>query len=138
MHLKGFKNVFIVDVSEIALSNIKNRVPTFPTDHLIHQDFFDLKCTFDLIIEQTFFCALNPNLRLFYAEKMVELLKNKGKLVGILFNDPLFQDHPPFGGSKKEYLEYFKTLFTIKVFETCYNSIESRKSRELFINLVKK
>lgn len=138
LHNKGFQNVYVVDISEVALSNFKKRVPTFPTNQLIHQDFFELNDTFNLIIEQTFFCALHPDLRASYAEKMRQLLQNNGKLVGLLFNDALHDDRPPFGGSKKEYITYFNTLFYLTVFDNCYNSIASRKDRELFINLVKK
>jgi len=138
LHNNGFQNVYVVDISEIALSNLKKRVPTFPINQLLHQDFFELNDTFDLIIEQTFFCALNPTLRTSYAEKMSQLLRKNGKLVGLLFNDALYDDRPPFGGSKKEYVTYFKALFALKVFDNCYNSIASRKDRELFINLVKK
>ena len=60
---KGFINVFVVDLSKTALENIKSRVSNFPDSQLIHGNFFDLNTTFDLVIEQTFFCALNPNLR---------------------------------------------------------------------------
>ncbi len=54
---------------------------------------------------------------------MHNLLRENGKLVGVLFNEPLFQDHPPFGGSKPEYLPYFEDLFKIIHFEEAYNSI---------------
>ena len=60
---KGFKNVFVVDLAISALENIQKRVPNFPEAQLIHGDFFELKGSFDLIIEQTFFCALDPALR---------------------------------------------------------------------------
>ena len=66
----GFKNVYVVDFSETALNNIKVRVPSFPKSQLILGDFFSLNETFDLIIEQTFFCAINPELRGKYAAKM--------------------------------------------------------------------
>lgn len=62
---------------------------------------FSLKDSFDLIIEQTFFCALDPKLRPEYAVKMAELLKPGGRLVGVLFNDTLNNDKPPFGGTKR-------------------------------------
>ena len=135
---QGFKNTFVVDVSKTALSNLKKRVPEFPENQLIHKNFFDLEATFDLIIEQTFFCALNPNLRDIYAVKMHELLKENGKLVGLLFNIPLNKTHPPFGGSKAEYLDIFEKLFKMEIFETCYNSINKRAGNELFIKFVKK
>ena len=134
----GFKNVFVIDLSKTALANIKKRVPTFPVSQLILGDFFDLNSTFDLIIEQTFFCALNPNLREKYAAKMVQILKPNAKLVGVLFNAPLNKDKPPFGGNTQEYLTYFKPHFNIKKMETCYNSFGNRKGRELFIKLIKK
>jgi thiopurine S-methyltransferase len=59
---KGFRNIFIVDLSITALNNFAKRVPGFPKKNLLNSDFFDINFTFDLIIEQTFFCALNPNL----------------------------------------------------------------------------
>lgn len=134
----GFKNVYVIDVSKTALHNLKVRVPHFPESQLFHQNFFDLETTFDLIIEQTFFCAIHPSLRESYALKMSQLLTQGGKLTGLLFNTPLNTDHPPFGGNEKEYLEYFSPYFKMTVFETCHNSIESRKNQELFINLILK
>jgi len=138
LHHKGFSNVFVVDVSKTALENFKKRVPTFPSENLIHQNFFDVDMLFDLLVEQTFFCAINPTLRSDYAKKASEILTPKGKIIGLMFNVPLNEDYPPFGGNKKEYLHYFTSYFTIKLMEDCYNSIESRKNKELFVNLVKK
>lgn len=133
----GFKNVYVVDLAKSALSNIKKRVPDFPESQLILGNFFDVDQTFDLIIEQTFFCALNPNLREKYVLKMHQLLKPKGKLVGLMFKVPLYKDRPPFGGNKDEYLELFKPYFQMHKMETCYNSYPSRQGRELFIILHK-
>ena len=134
----GFTNVFICDYAAEPLKNFSERVPQFPKDHLLHINFFDIKDqTFDLIIEQTFFCAINPSLRADYFNKMKELLNVNGKLVGVLFNDVLNTDKPPFGGNQLQYYSYFKNLFKIKAFERCYQSIPPRAGRELFINLQK-
>ena len=133
----GFNNIFVVDVSKTALDNLKNRVPNFPKNQLLHQDFFEVDDVFDLILEQTFFCAINPELRQQYANKIHDLLVKKGKLVGVLFDAPLYKNRPPFGGSKKEYVNYFKELFQLNIFEKCFNSEPSRKGKELFINLQK-
>ena len=138
LHNLGFKNVFVVDISPTALTNLKNRVPDFPKNHLINIDFFKLNNSFDLILEQTFFCALTPKLRDNYVLKMNQLLRPNGKLVGLLFNIPLNKDRPPFGGTKKEYLSYFKTYFKIEIMELSYNSISERTNNELFIKLIKK
>jgi len=134
----NFFSTFILDYSQKALSNFAKRVPEFPKDQLINSDFFDFDGKYDIIIEQTFFCAIDKERRREYFETMYNLLKPNGKLVGLLFDDALNVDYPPFGGCKKEYVEYFKPYFNIKVFETAYNSISSRKGRELFMILIKK
>jgi thiopurine S-methyltransferase len=135
---QGFKNVFVLDYSAKALYNFSERNPGFPTTQLVHEDFFAHKGQYDLIIEQTFFCAIDPKLRSEYATHMNELLSPKGKLVGVLFNDVLNKDVPPFGGNTEEYKGYFESYFNFHVFEPCYNSIKPRAERELFINLIKK
>jgi|TARA_B110000091_G_scaffold127805_1_gene137138 SAM-dependent methyltransferase len=138
LHKLGFKNVYVVDISSTVLTNFQKRAPSFPSHHLINTDFFGLKDSFELIIEQTFFCAIHPSLRPKYALKMSELLLNNGKLVGLFFNIPLFDDHPPFGGTKKEYIPYFKPYFKLEIIENSYNSILERRPNELFIKFVKK
>lgn len=136
LHKSGFKNVLVVDLAKEPLENLKARVPSFPNQHLIHSNFFDLdNRKFDLIVEQTFFCALNPSLRKAYVSKMFDLLEPEGCLVGLLFDAPLNETHPPYGGNKKEYLSYFSEKFNIKYFDKCHNSIPPRANRELFIHL---
>lgn len=135
---KGFKNVTTIDLSAEPLQNIKKRIPSIPERNLIVGDFFNHQAHYDLIVEQTFFCAINPSLRKAYAKKMHELLNTKGKLVGVLFNDLLNADKPPFGGNKEEYISYFSPYFNFKTFDVCYNSIIPRANRELFINFEKK
>lgn len=130
----GFTNVTVIDLSEEPLANLKKRLPGFPLNNLICVDFFDHTGQYDLIIEQTFFCALDPTLRSRYAVKMHELIKPGGKLAGVLFNETLKNEGPPFGGNKEEYNTYFAPYFEFKTFEACYNSIKPRANRELFIN----
>ncbi|WP_276391441.1 methyltransferase domain-containing protein [Eudoraea chungangensis] len=134
----GFNNVYIADLARQPIENLQNRVPTLPANNFFYGDFFDLpNCKFDLILEQTFFCALHPKDREAYSLKMLELLKTGGKLVGLLFDFPLTEDGPPFGGSKEEYLEYFKSRFTINVLQRSYNSIPPRAGKELFFIFTK-
>ena len=135
---EGFKNIIIIDLTELPLSNFKKRVPDFPDSQLICTDFFNYQGSFDLIIEQTFFCALDPLLRESYVLKTNDLLNEKGKLAGLLFDFPLNNDGPPFGGSKLEYVNLFKYKYTINVLERAYNSIKSRQNRELFFIFEKK
>lgn len=135
---KGFFRVFVADISKIPLENLAQRIPDFPKSNLLHTDFFELQETFDLILEQTFFCALNPNLRTKYVAKMNQLLVPGGKLVGLLFQIPLHEDKPPFGGNKANYQALFQEYFKIQTMKTAYNSIPPRAGNELFIKLLKK
>ncbi len=132
---QGFINVSVVDISIIPLENLSKRVPLFPKENLLHLDFFELEETYDLILEQTFFCAQDPNLRHKYVSKMHQLLKPTGKLVGVLFKTPLNEDKPPFGGNEKEYRSLFEEQFNIERMETAYNSIPPRAGSELFIKM---
>ncbi|MCE7996012.1 MAG: methyltransferase domain-containing protein [Roseivirga sp.] len=137
LHERGFTEVFVMDLSLAPLKNLKSRVPDFPEKHLLCQDFFDHDEQYDLILEQTFFCALNPDLRSAYVSKANQLLKPTGKIAGLLFNIPLFEDHPPFGGHKNEYEALFSEFFNIEIMETAHNSIPPRAGNELFIKLLK-
>ncbi len=55
LYQQGFKNVSVLDYAQEPLNNFSQRVPAFPKNKLIHQDFFLHKGCYDLIIEQTFF-----------------------------------------------------------------------------------
>jgi thiopurine S-methyltransferase len=129
----GFKNVFVIDISPEPINNIKKRLPAFPEAHLITGDFFAHEAQYDLIIEQTFFCALDPSLQAAYAPQMQKLLKPGGKLIGVLFIDPLHSKLPPFAVTKEEYITLFQPYLQLQKLETCYNSIKPRQNRELFI-----
>ena len=128
----GFTNITVVDISSVAIKNFAKRVPNFPSEKLIHADFFDITGNYDLVIEQTFFCAIDPAQRYDYVEKMHQIIRSDGYLVGLLFNIPLNTDKPPFGGDKDEYKELFKDKFTTIKMKTAYNSIPERAGDELF------
>jgi len=135
---KGFRNIWICDIAKEPIENFKKRLPQFPESKILNVDFFELNDQFDLILEQTFFCALPVDHRPDYAKKSSELLKSGAKLCGLLFDFPLSPDGPPFGGSKEEYLTYFSPYFKINIFGRCYNSIKPRQGKELFFNFSKK
>ena len=135
---KGFENSFVVEFAQAPIDNLKKRMPNCNPNQFIVSDFFELEGSYDLIIEQTFFCALNPELRAKYVQKMLSLLLPKGKLIGLFFQFPLTEVGPPFGGSKDEYLKLFSAYFDIKTLETAYNSIKPREGNELFFIFTKK
>jgi methyl halide transferase len=132
----GLRNVHLLDISSVPIDGFLKDHPFFPKSQVHHEDFFLHDGAYDLILEQTFFCALNPELRKKYAAKMFDLLKPGGKLVGVLF-DREFAGGPPFGGSREEYIGYFKDFFEFEKFEACTNSVGPRDGSELFMILRK-
>ncbi len=136
---QGFRNIHILDISPLPLKNLRERIPGIPDGQLICQDFFQHTGTYDLILEQTFFCALNPGWRKKYVEKMYQLLKPGARLAGLLFTFPLDieQEKPPYGGSIEEYRQLFMSRFPRARVEPCHNSHPARQDSEAFFILRK-
>jgi hypothetical protein len=134
----GFENVFVLDFAQLPLDNIQQRIAICRPNQLIKSDFFEHEGSYDLLLEQTFFCALDPTLREKYVKKATDLLCSKGKIAGLLFQFPLTEIGPPFGGSKEEYSTLFQDEFEIKTLETANNSIKPRQGNELFFIFIKK
>ncbi|WP_201527326.1 methyltransferase domain-containing protein [Psychrobacter frigidicola] len=141
LHKQGFTNATLVDFAPAPIEAFAERYPSFPTEHLICADFFALSPNdyqFDWVLEQTFFCAINPARRDDYVQQMAKLLKPNGKLVGLLFEKDFGKPHPPFGGNADEYRQRFAPYFDIKVMEPCYNSHPARQGSELFVKMQNK
>jgi len=138
LYRSGFRNVYLLDYSEIPFENLLKRCPDFPKEHLINQNFFDHSGTYDLILEQTFFSAIHPKDREKYVKKNYKLLKDGGSLVGLLFGIDFGNPHPPFGGDEAIYRNLFSPFFHLKVFSEAHNSIHPRKGNELFFIAKKK
>lgn len=137
---QGFTDVTLIDISGVLVQNLQEKLKDYIEKgvcRVIHQDFFEHSGNYDLIVEQTFFCAIDPILRPKYAKKMSELLKPSGRLVGLLFGRE-FVGGPPFGGTQEEYIPYFSSYFDLKTIEKCNNSIPPRAGNELFINFISK
>lgn len=135
---KGFLDITLVDIAPKAVSILKEKFKNIRQVQVFCEDFFQHCGKYDLILEQTFFCALPPEQRDSYAEKAASLLKNQGRIVGLLFDREFDRPGPPFGGSEVEYRKIFMSLFTIRTMGRCYSSIPERAGSELFINLIKK
>ena len=127
----GFRKIHVIDISDRAISSFLNRVPDFPEEQAHCADFFLHEGDYDLIIEQTFFCAVDPKRREELLEKVHSLLKEKGKYAGLLFDFPLNYG-PPFGGTLEEYQALLKNVFSAVAIEKSYNSIKPRVGKEFF------
>ncbi len=134
---KGFTNVTLIDISPTAVDILKQKFLNHKHIRILCEDFFDHKNQYDLILEQTFFCALPPEHRPEYVKKIHDLLKPEGKLVGLLFDREFDFEGPPFGGFKHQYEDLFKEYFELNTFEKATNSFPARNGTELFINFKK-
>lgn len=134
----GFTNITLIDIAPKAAELLQKRYAKYPKVKVILGDFFDHQEQYDLIIEQTFFCAIDPNLPAQYVTHTSASLKPSGKIIGVLFNTDFEKAGPPFGGNITEYGALFRAAFIIKKMGNCYNSINPRINREVFIHLIKK
>lgn len=136
---QGFNQVSVIDIAPTLTQQLSIKLKPFMDAgklHIFCGDFFEHESTYDIIIEQTFFCAINPTQRADYAKHMHKLLVPGGKLVGLLFNTE-FDGGPPFGGNTTEYLEYFKPYFKHISFTPCKNSISPRAGKEVWMEIEK-
>nr|WP_315203256.1 methyltransferase domain-containing protein [uncultured Flavobacterium sp.] len=134
---QGFTNVTVIDIAPTLIENLKTKFQNNHNINIVLGDFFEHQGKYELIIEQTFFCALPPEMRLKYVSKMHQLLAKEGKIVGLLFNRT-FESGPPFGGSQEEYEMLFKNAFNFLKMEVCQNSVSPRAGTELWIEFQKK
>ncbi len=134
----GFTNITLIDIAPLLVQQLQEKFKGQPAIKIISGDFFEHEGAYDLILEQTFFCALHSSLRLAYVRQMHALLKQGGKLAGVLFGKEFEEQGPPFGGSAAEYEELFKNYFIIQKAEHCYNSHPKRAGAELFVIFVKR
>lgn len=133
---KGFTDVTLIDISETASCKLKEKFSKNPQIKVVCDDFFHHQAKYDIIVEQTFFCALPPTMRQRYVWKMHNLLNENGILAGLLFNRS-FDVSPPFGGSREEYEKLFFGAFEFENIETATNSVEPRANTELFFKFKK-
>lgn len=134
---QGFTNITVIDIAPAVINPLKEQYKDQSAIQFIQTDFFDWHGQYDLIVEQTFFCALNPDLREKYVVKMSSLLAENGKLIGLLFNKE-FKGGPPFGGDLASYQQLFKKDFQLDRMAPCYNSVAPRAGTELFFIAINK
>jgi len=137
----GF-DVTAIDYSTGAVNHlnsvIKNRQLK---SRVLLQNFFELDSThdglYDLLIEQTFFCAISPNQRPLYIETVVRALKKGGMIAGLFYHTGQ-EGGPPFNTTREDIINHFSEFFEIKKLDHSKNSAERRKEKEWLAILVKK
>lgn len=128
--------VDLVDFAWAALTEALNHArEEGVTVHAFCQDFFQLptlpyhRGQYDLLLEYTFFCAIDPALRVKYIETAAALLKPGALFVGLFF--PLAHPNPgpPFTVSRSEVEPLFAKKFEITI-EEPKRSVKPRAGNE--------
>ncbi len=100
---------------------------------VLHQDFFELEdqhdSKYDLMLEQTFFCAIHPSQRSRYVETAARILKPNG-LLAALFYATGEEGGPPYDTTAADIRHHFSSTFTIEHLEKTPHSIDKRKDKE--------
>ncbi|KAL3642146.1 putative thiol methyltransferase 2 [Castilleja foliolosa] len=106
----GERHVVGLDISDNAiekaaeLSSVSTKAEHFT---FVKTDFFTW-CPaelFDLIFDYTFFCAIEPDLRSLWAEKISNLLKPDGELITLMYPIDNHEGGPPYKVSVADYEE---------------------------------
>lgn len=137
----GFE-VTAVDYSSGAVNHLKSTVQERKLKcKVLHMDFFGIDSThngvYDLLIEQTFFCAISPEQRTSYVSTVARALKQGGMLAGLFYHTGK-EGGPPFNTTREDILKHFSDSFEIQQLSKSEDSAEQRKNKEWLVILVKK
>ena len=133
-------NVTAVDFAESAIDNMHTSAQSKGVQiNIVHSDIFDLcklfNHTFDIVLEYTCFCAIDPARRMDYVRMTNQILKPDGKLVALLFpiDKDINDDGPPFAVDLDSTISLFSKYFILDIKEIPSLSIERRNGREVFV-----
>jgi cyclopropane fatty-acyl-phospholipid synthase-like methyltransferase len=138
----GFE-VTAVDYSPGAVNHLKSTVQERNLKcEVLNMDFFGIDSAhngvYDLLIEQTFFCAISPEQRSSYVSTVARALKKGGMLAGLFYNTGEEEGGPPFNTTREDIKKYFSDSFEIRQLSKAEDSAEQRKNKEWLAILIKK
>ncbi|KAF2925253.1 hypothetical protein DAI22_06g038550 [Oryza sativa Japonica Group] len=128
-----------LDISSTAVEKAKQWSSSLPNADcftFLADDFFKWKPSeqFDLIFDYTFFCALDPSLRLAWAETVSGLLKPHGELITLIYLISDQEGGPPFNNTVTDYQKVLEPLgFKAILMEDNELAIKPRKVHDVFV-----
>ena len=130
-----------IDFSEGAVTYLGNALKERNLKgRVLHQDFFSLDHShggvYDLVLEQTFFCAISPWQRRDYVLNVSRILKPGGMLVGLFYHTDK-QGGPPYNTTRENIETHFSENFEIQELDKTSLSSEQRKDKE-WLGILKK
>ncbi|CAL5036851.1 unnamed protein product [Urochloa decumbens] len=125
-----------LDISDMAVKKAKqwsSSVPNADYFTFLVEDFF--KWTpdeqFDLIFDYTFFSALDPSLRVYWAEAVNRLLKPDGELLTLIYLISDQEGGPPYNNTVADYQRVLKPVgFRAVLMEDNELAVKPRKGWE--------
>ena len=137
-------HVTAVDFAFSAIQNMRKMAEILGVKlDLLYSDIFNIGKSyhdaFDIVLEYTCYCAIQPDRRIDYVNLVNCILKPEGRLVALFFplDKELNDDGPPFGVNLNSTLNLFSKKFTLNKKEIPNLSIERRIGREIFVVLNK-
>ena len=129
----GFE-VTAIDFSEGAITYLERALEKRSLKgRVLHQNFFCLDKShdgvYDLVLEQTFFCAIAPRQRQDYVRNVTRILKPGGMLVGLFYNTDK-EGGPPYNTTREDIAVNFAKNFKILELDKTTLSAEQRKDKE--------
>ena len=139
------ENGFEVTAVDFSLGAINHLQPTIQERKLkceiLHMNFFEMDAVhneaFDMVIEQTFFCAISPEQRTSYVSTVARALKQGGMLAGLFYHTGE-DGGPPYNTTREDIVKHFSDSFEIRQLTKAEDSAEKRKNKEWLVILIKK
>jgi SAM-dependent methyltransferase len=137
----GWREVVAVDFAPSALAEAQRLAASDPVASRIEwrlQDVFTLGATdagrFDLVVEHTCFCAIDPARRADWLATVRDLLRPGGRLLALFFAHGR-PGGPPFTTSREEIEKELRAAngFAIERLEVPSDSVPARRGEELLV-----
>lgn len=126
--------VTAIDISSLAVERARRMAGPQLAPNIIQGDFFQYDfggATFDLVYERFFVAAIPPDMRQAYRDRMAQLLKYRGLLVGYYYyNKPAIAEGPPYGFAWGTADELFSRYFLLVKDEPVNDSLAPYSGRE--------
>lgn len=127
-------DVTALDFAPFAVERARRMVGPALADRVILGDFFEHDfplAAFDVVYERSFVCSIPPERRQAYRDRMAQLLKYRGLLVGYYYyNKPMIMDGPPYGFAWGTADELFSRYFLLVKDEPVNDSLPLYVGRE--------
>ena len=128
--------VTAVDFSEEALDRAKKKYGHLQNIKWVKADAFHLPKefvgAFDILVEHTFYCAIDPSKRQELVQVWKRCLIDKGFLLGVFFVMD-YKKAPPYGGLEWEVRERLKKDFHFIFWGRLKDSVQNRLGKELLV-----